>query len=67
MKQSRSDRAVEVRIEAVRAAVAVAQPHDDIGNLLIHADWLRQFLENGEVPIVESSVIAERIVAVNKV
>lgn len=41
------DRAIDVRIEALRAAAKVASPTDDIGNLLIHAGWLCQFLETG--------------------
>jgi hypothetical protein len=50
------DRAVEVRIEALRAAVSVASPTDNIGNLMIHAGWLCQFLETGRTPAVESTV-----------
>jgi hypothetical protein len=50
------DRAVEVRVEALRAAVSVASPTDNVGNLLIHAGWLCQFLETGRGPAVESTV-----------
>jgi hypothetical protein len=53
------DRAVEMRIEALRAAVSVASPTDNIGNLLIHAGWLCQFLETGRGPACDDSAIAE--------
>lgn len=61
------DRAVEIRIEALRAAVKVASPADTIGNLMIHAGWLSKFLETGGAPEVESNVVAGSIVAVDKV
>ncbi len=52
------DRAVKVRIEALRAAAKVASPTEDIGNLIIHTQWLCQLLETGRAPEVdnESSV-----------
>lgn len=52
---------VKVRIEALRAAVSVVNQNDNIGNLLIHAGWVCQFLETGRPPEVES-VITGRIV-----
>jgi hypothetical protein len=60
------DRAVDMRIEALRAAVAVATTSESIGNVLIHAGWVCQFLESGRPPEVESAV-AGSIVAVNQV
>jgi hypothetical protein len=57
---------VDVRIEALRAAVSVVIPGDNIGNLLIHAGWVCQFLETGRPPEVESSVTGS-IVPVDKI
>jgi hypothetical protein len=61
------DRAVEVRIEALRAAAKVATPTDDIGNLLIHAGWACQFLETGRPPEVELRAVAGSVIPVDKV
>ncbi len=47
---------VDVRIEALRAALSVVSPTDNIGNLLIHTGWVCQFLETGRPPEVELAV-----------
>jgi hypothetical protein len=60
------DRAVDVRIEALRAAVSVAGPNGNIGNLLIHAGWLCQFLETGRAPEPELAVTGS-VIAGDKV
>jgi hypothetical protein len=51
---------VEIRMGAVEAAAAVATPSDDIGNLLVHADWIASYIKTGRLPEIESehSVIA---------
>lgn len=56
-------REAEIRMRAIEAAAAVAAPHDDIGNLLVHADWIASYIETGRMPEVESteSSIAGRV------
>jgi hypothetical protein len=66
MKTVSRDRVVDIRIEALRAAVSVVSPTDDIGNLLIHAEWLCQFLETGRGPAVES-IVTRSLVSSDKV
>jgi hypothetical protein len=56
------DRGVEVRIEALRAAVSVASPADNVWSVLVHTQALCQFLETGIAPKVETeSTIARRV------
>ncbi len=53
----------EIRIRAIEAAVSVAAPSDDIGNLLIHADWIVSYVETGRMPEIEGELpVARRIV-----
>lgn len=56
------DGAVEVRLEALRAAARVAQPHDDVGNLLIHTEWIYQFLTTGKSPATDSVIAGSGVV-----
>ncbi len=42
----------EVRLEAVRAARRVASEYDGIGNLMVHARWLSDFILTGNQPEV---------------
>jgi hypothetical protein len=50
------DRAVDVRLEALKAATKVAKATDGVADLLAHAGWLSQFVETGKAPAVDSSV-----------
>lgn len=54
----------EIRMRAIEAAAAVALPSDDIGNLLVHADWIASYVETGKMPQIDSteSSIAGRFV-----
>ncbi len=56
------DRAVEIRIEALRAASKVAMPGDGAGSLIANARWLADFLETGKTPEAET-VESERKLA----
>jgi len=51
---------IELRIRAIEAAARVARSHEDIGNLLIHADWITSYVFTGRLPEVdtEQSAIA---------
>ncbi len=40
----------EVRLEAVKAASRVVSEYDDIGNLMVHARWLSDFILTGKQP-----------------
>ena len=53
----------EIRMRAIEAAASVASPSDDIGNLLIHADWISSYVISGSLPEIESheSAIPERV------
>ena len=50
MKTGSRDRSVEVRIEALRAAIGVTSPVDNVRRLLANSRALCQFLETGKVP-----------------
>jgi len=60
------DRAIDVRIEALRAAVQMTAPQSGMGSLLIHAAWAYQFLQTGQQPEIDSAVTG-RLVGRNKV
>jgi hypothetical protein len=61
MKSSLSP--TEIRLRAVESAARVAGPTDDIGNLLIHADWIASYVGTGRLPEVESVVASGTVVA----
>ena len=42
----------EVRLEAVKAAVGVSTKSASIGNLMVHAQWLSDFISTGSQPEV---------------
>ena len=42
----------EVRLEAVKAASLVSSEHASIGNLMVHASWLSDFISTGSQPEV---------------
>jgi len=50
-----ADNGIMVRLEAVKAAARVSSPYDGIGNLLIHAQWLANYVLTGTPPEVEAS------------
>lgn len=43
---------VNVRLESIKAAFTVASPHDDVANLLVHADWVASYILAGKSPAV---------------
>lgn len=49
-----SDKAL-VRLEAVKAAARVCSPREGVGNLLIHAGWLADYILSGESPAITPS------------
>jgi len=58
----------EIRMEAVRCAASVTTGQESIGNLLIHAQWLFNYVKSGcppEVEGVEESTIARGVVSAN--
>jgi hypothetical protein len=38
----------------METAAMVAAPNDDIGNLLVDADWIESYVKTGRLPEVES-------------
>ena len=46
----------EIRMRSGESAARVAAPADDIGNLLVHADWIAAYVGTGRLPQVELSV-----------
>lgn len=42
----------QIRLEAVKTAAKIASPHDEIGNLLVHAGWISSFIIEGKNPIL---------------
>jgi hypothetical protein len=39
----------EIRLRAIESAAKVAGPRDDIGNLLIHAQWIASYIGTGKL------------------
>lgn len=52
----------EIRMAAIDAAATVASPADDIGNLLVHAEWIASYIATGRLPEIEleRSIVARR-------
>jgi hypothetical protein len=44
-----------IRLESVKAAAKVCSDSEGIGNLLIHARWLAEFIISGEPPTISRS------------
>ena len=56
---------VEIRMEAIKAASVTCRPSDDVGDLLVHADWLANYMKTGKLPETDTqhSVVAGGIVS----
>jgi hypothetical protein len=54
----------EIRMRAIEAAANVASPSDDIGNLLVHAEWIASYVVTGQMPEIETeqSVVTRSVV-----
>jgi hypothetical protein len=48
----------EIRLVALEAASKVLKPSDGIADLMIHTQWLYEFLETGKATVVDQSVVA---------
>jgi hypothetical protein len=44
----------KVRLEAIKAAASVASMRENVGNLLVHAEWISTFIIEGKQPLIES-------------
>jgi hypothetical protein len=53
-----------IRMEAVKAATAITGQNDDIGNFLIHAEWIASYIRTGYFPEAESeqSIVTRSVV-----
>lgn len=45
-----SENEINIRPESVKAAVAVASPHDGTADVLVHARWLAACIPTGSLP-----------------
>jgi len=43
---------IEIRLEAIKAASKLTSPSEGIGNMLIHARWIENYVATGEPPEV---------------
>lgn len=43
---------INVRLESIKAAAAVASRHEGIANLLVHAEWVNAYIITGKSPAV---------------
>lgn len=43
----------QMRLEALKIACDVASHNDGIGNVLVHAQWVLEFLLTGKPPVVD--------------
>jgi hypothetical protein len=62
--QTEKLRETEIRMRSIEAAASVSAPSDDIGNLLIHSDWITSYVITGIMPEIKSneSAVARRVI-----
>lgn len=53
-----------IGMRAVEKAAIATSPNDEIGNLLVHADWIESYVKTSRLPGIqlEQSAVAGRIV-----
>lgn len=55
------DQSVTIRIEALRAAVAIRRPSSESHNLMTDCQWIESWLQSGKVPPSTDSVSHETL------
>jgi hypothetical protein len=52
--ENRTPDSTEIRLAAIKAATNLTSPSGGVGNMLIHARWIENYITTGESPEVAS-------------